>query len=237
VWYSASGTRASQFDGTNWSCPYVLDANGRQANMSATSDGSDDGRTVAYIGGDGCTIRCEVDYTYGPPPLLAPQQSSPTNGATNVTAGAVTLSWNSVSAAATYDLQVATNPIFTLNVRNFVNIPVTWWTVYDIAYSTTYYWACELGEFLQSGWSLVSSVSFTTQAPPPPPPPPPPPCNCCPAATAASMPGSLHSDRCARIRTDPVWCQQRNDTASNHSKRSENAYTPDRHVRRSLCRR
>ncbi|MBM2814507.1 MAG: type sorting protein, partial [Ignavibacteria bacterium] len=100
---------------------------------------------------------------YSATPLAAPTLASPSDGATNVSPTA-TLSWNSVTNADGYALQVSTSSTFPAQSIIINNTPST--TSYSIPNgtlncSTVYYWrAASRQDLLTGSWS--SSRSFTT---------------------------------------------------------------------------
>jgi hypothetical protein len=71
--------------------------------------------------------------------LSAPTLSSPTDGSTGVSTSP-TLSWNTVSGASTYSLQVSTNTGFSPLVVDQSNIAGTFYAVSGLSASTLYYW-------------------------------------------------------------------------------------------------
>ena len=104
-----------------------------------------------------------LDVVAGAP--TAPTLVSPTNGALNV-AATPTFTWNAVSGASTYSIQVATDPGFTNIVASATGIAGTSWTSnVTLSTSTVYYWrvwavnACGVGAY-SAVWS------FTTVAAP-----------------------------------------------------------------------
>jgi len=100
-------------------------------------------------------------------PVLVPAPPtlfSPANGIANVSISAV-LSWNSVTGAASYQLQVAQSSDFgsTAYSRNGLTVPSQ--GVSALGYSTTYYWRVNATNTAgTSDWSIV--WSFVTQAHP-----------------------------------------------------------------------
>lgn len=99
-----------------------------------TSD--DDGNL--YVGTDGGGIfRLDAN----PNDILSPILKSPSNGTINLN-NPVTLTWESITEANYYHLQVATNPLFynkTL-VYNDTSITNTSFTSNELKENTTYYW-------------------------------------------------------------------------------------------------
>jgi outer membrane protein OmpA-like peptidoglycan-associated protein len=97
------------------------------------------------------------------PPILA----TPTNGATGVATNP-TLTWNASSEAASYRLQVSTDPTFASTTADQSGITTTSYSLSGLATGTTYYW--HINATNSAGTSAYSTTwSFTTAAPPPPP--------------------------------------------------------------------
>ena len=102
-------------------------------------------------------------------PPAKPTLVSPANGSTNLTLP-VTLTWNSVTNGASYEVQVAGNSSFALVLADTTmsSLPDTSYTVNGLSHSTTYYWRVQATNAAgTSGFSNASS--FTTLAPPAPP--------------------------------------------------------------------
>ena len=95
----------------------------------------------------------------------APTLSSPANGATNV-ALSPTMTWNTVTGATTYFLQVSTVGTFTSTVFNDSTLTGTSRAIGPLAGLTVYYWRVRAkNAFGSSNWSSV--WSFTTFGIPP----------------------------------------------------------------------
>jgi|GEM_PF-6252635 len=102
-----------------------------------------------------------VAQVLGSPVLL-----SPANGATNQSTS-ITLQWNSVSAASSYSVEVATDTAFNNLVVNQSGLSGTSYQVTGLLNGTTYYWRAGASTLiLFGGWS--SPWSFTTSAVSPP---------------------------------------------------------------------
>lgn len=93
--------------------------------------------------------------------------SSPANGSTNVST-APNLTWNAVSGAATYDIQVATDPGFTSVVRSATGLTGTSYTPSPaLDADTVYYWrvrasnACGNGAYTLP-WTFRTASGCTT---------------------------------------------------------------------------
>jgi len=100
------------------------------------------------------------DFVNGSIPT--PSLSSPANNATNISINP-TLSWNSVSSATSYSLQVSTNSSFSSLVVNQSGISGTSYSV-NLNYNTTYYWRVNATN--SGGTSGWSSRTFTTMQEP-----------------------------------------------------------------------
>jgi len=95
----------------------------------------------------------------GSPPNV-PTLSSPTNGATDQPIS-LTLDWNSVSNATSYDYQVSTNSSFSPLVESG-NTTSTQVNISGLSYGTTYYWRVRaVNSYGSSAWS--SYRTFTTE--------------------------------------------------------------------------
>mgnify|MGYP001559915247 FL=1 len=67
---------------------------------------------------------------------------------------AITFNWNSETTAVSYDLQLATDAAFTLNVQNFNGIASASKFVNTLSSDQTYYWHVRSFDgFTYSGWS------------------------------------------------------------------------------------
>ncbi len=94
------------------------------------------------------------------PPVL----SIPTNNATNVSLNP-TLSWNILSNAVSYSLQVSIDNSFTSLVYNQSGLTNTSQQISGLSINTTYYWhVSATNSYGTSGWSLI--FSFKTGSPP-----------------------------------------------------------------------
>ncbi len=98
--------------------------------------------------------------------LSVPTLTAPTNGATGV-ALSPTLTWTSVACATAYDIQVATDPVFTNLVSDITGSSGTSLTVGPLSGSTLHYWRVRgTRSPITGNWSATST--FTTLFPPPP---------------------------------------------------------------------
>ncbi|MFC5270244.1 LamG-like jellyroll fold domain-containing protein [Adhaeribacter terreus] len=140
-------TLSRSVSGLNWSTQYFWRV--RTVNSSGVSNWSE--------------VR---SFTTMPIPIpAAPTLASPSNGASGV-AYSPTLSWNSVTNAETYQMQLATTADFTNLITDTSNLTTLSTVVPALAYSTQYFWRVRATNSSGSGnWSIVRS--FTTVAPPP----------------------------------------------------------------------
>jgi photosystem II stability/assembly factor-like uncharacterized protein len=91
-----------------------------------------------------------------PPPTLA----LPTDGSTGVSRSP-TLSWEAVSGATSYRLQISRDPGFSTTIVDEHNLTETSYAAGGLTNSTTYYWrVCACGPAGTSDWSI--SCCFTT---------------------------------------------------------------------------
>ncbi len=98
-------------------------------------------------------------------PPSAPVLASPANGSTGISASP-TLSWNAAAGAASYGLQVSTDPNFGTFTVNQTGITGTNYTVSGLSNGTTYYWRVDAtNSGGTSGWS--TAWNFTTTVTPP----------------------------------------------------------------------
>jgi hypothetical protein len=106
----------------------------------------------------GCVLCAASAFAQGP------ALSAPTNGATGV-AVPVTLSWNSVFAGATYDLQISTNSTFSTTVVSSTGLTAFSSVVAGLKASTKYYWKAGdvfFGTEWSSVWNFTTSSGTTT---------------------------------------------------------------------------
>jgi len=93
----------------------------------------------------------------------APTLVSPANGTTNV-ASPVSLTWNTVTSAVSYHVQVSANQSFSPTVKD-TTVSAASVSVGGLLYSTTYYWRAAANSSSQtSQWSSV--WNFTTASAP-----------------------------------------------------------------------
>jgi Tol biopolymer transport system component len=104
------------------------------------------------------TFSIQGQGTVAPP--TAPTLSSPANGSTSVLLN-ISLTWNSVITATSYQLQVSTDPSFASTLVNQTGLTTSTYNLTGLLNNTLYYWrvnASNAGG--TSGWSEV--WSFTT---------------------------------------------------------------------------
>ncbi|MGA2506820.1 MAG: fibronectin type III domain-containing protein [Chitinispirillaceae bacterium] len=95
----------------------------------------------------------------------APTLSSPTNGAVSIVTTPA-LSWNTVTTATSYSVQVSTDSNFSTTVINQSNITATSYQATGLSINTVYYWRVDASNGAGTGpWSL--RWSFTTVSTPP----------------------------------------------------------------------
>jgi hypothetical protein len=88
-----------------------------------------------------------------PAPPSAPSLSSPSNGVTISDSDDVTFSWNSISNATLYRLQVAKNSSFSPTEIDTI-LSSTSYTAWNLSNNTTYYWRVLASNSIgSSGWS------------------------------------------------------------------------------------
>jgi hypothetical protein len=109
-------------------------------------------------------VRIEVTPTSAP---ACATNITPANGATNVAAPYLTLSWNASAGASGYDVYIGTTNPPTSLVTNTGSTSIT---LVGAAYSTTYYWYVVPRNSVGPATGCTANItSFTTMAPPPPP--------------------------------------------------------------------
>lgn len=107
-----------------------------------------------------------VNITLPGATLTVPTLTAPVDGANGVVV-APTLSWNTVTCATAYDVQVSTDAAFTAPVVNMTGLATASTIVGPLAGSTLYYWRVRSTRgAIISNWSPVRT--FTTLFPPPP---------------------------------------------------------------------
>ena len=90
-----------------------------------------------------------------------PTLSSPSNGATDITPGVISLSWEAETSATSYDYQMSTVPSFSSLVDEQLGVTATSLESIELGQGVTYYWHVRaVNENGMSEWS--SLYSFTT---------------------------------------------------------------------------
>ncbi len=151
-----------------------FDASGlRSGALSYTTDPLN----IGYASNTGNPFSGKIDevkiynYELTPDSILAhfnnvmgiPTLSSPTNGATNQSISA-SLSWETVSGATSYGLQVSSNANFSSTVDYQSGLTNTSAQMNNLLNGTTYYWQANAGNGISSGsWS--TAWKFTTIPP------------------------------------------------------------------------
>jgi hypothetical protein len=109
--------------------------------------------------------------TAGAPPAgpAAPTLQAPANGATGIDASP-TLSWNAVTGASSYRLQVSTSNTFSATVFDQPNLAGTSKQVTGLANNTPHYWRVNATNAAgTSAWSTTGSFTTMVAGGPPPP--------------------------------------------------------------------
>ena len=98
-------------------------------------------------------------------PPAVPALSTPANGATGV-APNPTLTWNASTGAASYHLQLSTDPMFVTTLVNESALTATSYALSGLAPSTKYYWRVSAANVFGSS-AYSGAWSFTTFTSPP----------------------------------------------------------------------
>jgi hypothetical protein len=94
-----------------------------------------------------------------------PTPASPADGSAGISTEP-TLRWNAASGAASYRLQISTDPTFSTITMNDSMLTVPSHRVTGLSRGTTYFWRVRANDsYGRSGWSAI--LSFTTVVPPP----------------------------------------------------------------------
>ncbi len=113
--------------------------------------------TEIIVGANGIILRTTSGGTVPP---VEPALISPANGQTDESINSA-LTWNSVTGASTYRLQVSTNPSFSSTVVDASSLTTTSYTMNMLSNEATYYWRVYAsGSGGSSDWS--NTYSFTT---------------------------------------------------------------------------
>ncbi len=139
-----------------------------------------------------------------PPTLSAPTLISPTDGSTSQPTS-LALSWNSITNATSYHLQVSTSTSFATLVYDNSALTQTSQQITSLTNSQTYYWRVAASNFTStSSWSTI--WSFATTAPPPPPLPATP-TLISPADGSVNQPTTIVLSWNASTNADHYWVQ------------------------------
>jgi photosystem II stability/assembly factor-like uncharacterized protein len=104
-------------------------------------------------------------YKYNRFLVSAPQLLAPPNGVTGIDTS-VSLSWQDLDGAKTYDLQVSNHPDFSQLVIDETQLTSTTYTVTGLFTNTLYYWRVRGNNATGSSlWSTVWSFQTTTASP------------------------------------------------------------------------
>ncbi|MBP7822029.1 MAG: T9SS type A sorting domain-containing protein [Saprospiraceae bacterium] len=115
--------------------------------------------TVTAVGGT-VTHTTVLTYTVATPNIAMPSLLTPTNGATGI-ANNGTLTWQSVTNATSYQIQLSLDANFTNIFQNHQNITTTTLGMSSLTPLTTYYWRVRgVNACGNSTWS--TTYSFTT---------------------------------------------------------------------------
>jgi hypothetical protein len=114
--------------------------------------------TVSWDG----VLSYSYSWSAGPDPAPAtPVLSSPANNAANIALPSVALTWNAAQYASNYDLQVASDSLFTSIILNASGIGnVLTYTLTGLTRRNIYYWRVRARSSIIGSWS--SPWSFTT---------------------------------------------------------------------------
>ncbi|TPE42501.1 LamG-like jellyroll fold domain-containing protein [Pontibacter mangrovi] len=163
--------RESAFSPIKFGSQLTLMSGGSYNNTTSTKDNFTDDIVILASSSSEAVGVLATDATTGMPSVpAAPTLASPANQATNL-ALSPTLSWNAVSGADSYQVQVSTSSGFSSTVLNKSNLTGTSVTASNLAESTTYYWRARATNGAGTGsWSSVWSFttgSSNTETPPP----------------------------------------------------------------------
>lgn len=104
-------------------------------------------------------------FTTAAAALSAPTPGSPANG-DGCQALSVALSWNSISGATSYSLQVDNNDDFSSPIINKNDLASNEYTITGLSEGSTYYWRVSAGNACGAASSWSSSRNFTTSVTP-----------------------------------------------------------------------
>ncbi|MFM7838405.1 MAG: S8 family serine peptidase, partial [Chitinophagaceae bacterium] len=167
-WYG-SNSSTNTISGTSMATPHVcgvaalyLEANtgATPADVSLGLKGAATSGVISSVPSNTVNLLLYSVFGPPPPPPAAPTLSSPADLQTAVPTS-TTLSWNAVTGASTYAIQVATDTNFTTPVINRSGVATTSSAITALLGTTTYYWRVRGSNSGGNGeWSAV--WSFTT---------------------------------------------------------------------------
>ena len=123
------------------------------------ASGTDYRVKVSSVVNNTVSSQSAVDFTINSLSLSAPVLTSPADNSTGVVTSP-TLTWQPVSNATLYSVEVSTDSAFTNPIVNLQNVTTTSYNLSNLSVGVKYYWRIKAGN--TSGWSSASSASFTT---------------------------------------------------------------------------
>ncbi len=157
AWYGYNVSTRKYTDSIKWNGPVDSDPRPRGIAFSPTGDTI----YVAQFNGAVPCVQMFVKSSISNPPN-APTLSSPANGSSGNPLNP-TLTWNGVSGATSYQLQVSTNSSFSALIVDAGGLASTSYSMSGLVNNTLYYWRVNATNANgTSGWS--TAWSFTTVA-------------------------------------------------------------------------
>ncbi|MBI1807554.1 MAG: hypothetical protein HYR76_10940, partial [Ignavibacteria bacterium] len=163
VWYTNQGTAVAHYTGGGWGMPYYVDPNGRSVSIQSSLNGSEDTRSIVYIGSSGPPYTINTKLI--PPPTTL--------------SSAVTIGWNMTSVPAgmynlgfwnVYPTHVPGSYAFSAHGGNYVEEdPLTIRSGYWVKFvkdTTANYTGGPLDKLtinLAAGWNMVGTISNLVQ--------------------------------------------------------------------------